>query len=73
MARVGFREGCLPFCCLARLALWKLIGRSQTGFRIGLKPFDFITESMFTFIPDHCSGIILDWRSVHHPDTAYVS
>ena len=38
-------------------SLWKLFrAQAERGSGIGLKLFGFIPESVFTFIPDHCSG-----------------
>ena len=37
--------------------LWKLFrDQAERNSGIGLKLFGFIPESVFTFIPDHCSG-----------------
>src|ERR1700733_12572449 len=49
--------GRLPAIVLSSAArLWKLIRRSRTRFRDRPKLFGFIPDSVFTFIPDHCSG-----------------
>jgi hypothetical protein len=53
------------------LAPWKpKSGEAERGSGIGLKLFGFIPDSVFTFIPDHCSessglafGIIPESRS----------
>jgi hypothetical protein len=37
--------------------LWKLFrDQAERGSGIGLKPFGFIAESVFTIIPESCSG-----------------
>ena len=44
-------------CCPAPLSLWKSFrDQAERGSGIGLKLFGFIAESVFTFIPEHCSG-----------------
>ena len=53
------------------VGLWKLF-RDQAERRsgIGLKLFGFIAESVFTIIPESCSGS--SWNSVrNHPGTAF--
>ena len=63
--------GCLPLCCPAPLALWKLFrDQAERGSGIGLKLFGFIAESVFTIIPESCSGS--PRNSVrNHPGTAF--
>jgi hypothetical protein len=58
-------------CCPAPLALWKLkSGEAERGSGIGLKLFGFIPDSVFTFIPDHCSeSSRIGVR--HHPGIAF--
>jgi hypothetical protein len=36
--------------------LWKFRAQAERGSGIGLKLFGFIAESVFTFIPESCSG-----------------
>jgi hypothetical protein len=50
--------GRLPAIVLSSAAcLWKLFwAQAERGSGIGLKLSGFIPESVFTFIPDHCSG-----------------
>ena len=51
--------------------LWKLFrDQAERGSGIGLKLFGFIAESVFTFIPESCSGS--PRNSVrHHPGIAF--
>ena len=51
--------------------LWKLFrDQAERGSGIGLKPFGFIAESVFTIIPECCSGS--SWNSVrNHPGIAF--
>src|SRR5580700_9423195 len=52
-----FGGGCLPLCCPAPLSLWKSFrAQAERDSGIGLKLFGFIAESVFTFIPEHCSS-----------------
>ena len=45
--------------------LWKLFrDQSERGSGIGLKLFGFIAESVFTIIPESCSGS--SWNSVRN-------
>ena len=47
----------MPLCCPAPLSLWKSFrAQAERGSGIGLKLFGFIAESVFTFIPEPCSG-----------------
>ena len=47
----------MPLCCPAPLGLWKSFRRqAERDSGIGLKLFGFIAESVFTFIPESCSG-----------------
>ena len=52
-------------------SLWKLFrDQAERGSGIGLKLFGFIAESVFTIIPESCSGS--SWNSVrHHPGIAF--
>lgn len=43
-------------CCPAPLACGNYSGQAERGSGIGLKLFGLIPESVFTFIPEHCSG-----------------
>ena len=51
--------------------LWKLFrDQAERGSGIGLKLFGFIAESVFTIIPESCSGS--SWNSVrNHPGIAF--
>jgi hypothetical protein len=51
--------------------LWKLFrDQAERGSGVGRKLFDFIAESVFTFIPEPCSGS--PRNSVrNHPGTAF--
>jgi hypothetical protein len=51
--------------------LWKLFrDQAERGSGIGLKLFGFIAESVFTIIPECCSGS--SWNSVrNHPGIAF--
>jgi hypothetical protein len=52
-------------------SLWKLFrDQAERGSGIGLKVFGFIAESVFTFIPESCSGS--SWNTVrNHPGIAF--
>ena len=52
-------------------SLWKLFrDQAERGSGIGLKLFGFIAESVFTIIPESCSGS--SWNSVrNHPGIAF--
>ncbi len=51
--------------------LWKLFrDQAERGSGIGLKLFGFIVESVFTIIPESCSGS--SWNGVqNHPGIAF--
>jgi hypothetical protein len=50
--------------------LWKSRAQAERGSGIGLRLFGFIAESVFTFIPEHCSGS--SWNAVrNHPGIAF--
>jgi hypothetical protein len=51
--------------------LWKLCrDQAERGSGIGLKLFGFIAESVFTIIPESCSGS--SWNGVrNHPGIAF--
>jgi len=51
--------------------LWKLFrDQAERDSGIGLKLFGFIAESVFTIIPESCSGS--SWNSVrNHPGIAF--
>jgi hypothetical protein len=53
------------------VALWKLFrDQAERGSWIRLKVFGFIVESVFTFIPESCSGS--PWNGVrNHPGIAF--
>jgi hypothetical protein len=52
-------------------SLWKLFrDQAERGSGIGLKLFGFIAESVFTIIPESCSGS--SWNAVrNHPGIAF--
>jgi hypothetical protein len=52
-------------------SLWKIFrDQAERGSGIGLKMFSFIAESVFTIIPESCSGS--SWNSVrNHPGIAF--
>ncbi len=52
-------------------SLWKIFrDQAERGSGIGLKLFGFIAESVFTIIPESCSGS--SWNSVrNHPGIAF--
>ena len=52
--------------------LWKLFrDQAERDSGIGLKLFGFIAESVFTIIPESCSGS--SWNSVrNHPGIAFI-
>jgi len=57
-------------CCPAPLACGNYSGEAERGSGIGLELFGFIPESVFTFIPDHCSeSSRIGVR--HHPGIAF--
>jgi hypothetical protein len=66
-----FGGGFLPLCCPAPLSLWKSsLDQAERDSGIGLIPFGFIVESVFTFIPESCSDS--PRNSVrNHPGTAF--
>ena len=52
-------------------SLWKLFrDQAERGSGIGLKVFGFIAESVFTFIPEPCSGSPRN-NVRNHPGTAF--
>ena len=54
------------------VGLWKLFrDQAERDSGIGLKPFGFIAESVFTIIPESCSGS--SWNTVrNHPGIAFI-
>jgi len=67
-----FGGGCLPLCCPAPSALWKLIRRSRTRFRDRPKTVRHHPGFGVRLRPGSLFGIIPDWRSASSRNRVHV-